>query len=145
MTARLQHFDRQLKTSLLILRNSVLKNKITQETTAVGLLYNDTLLWTDEKVELNGKRQKMLCIGSVYCLMVWTAGPCRGIWRGRWSKYKRGTWNRAFNRAVLLADMCIEMDASWYSSKCHDAGLKKKHRTEKTVLSLNIKEMFCTS
>ncbi len=41
-----------------------------------------------------------------------TAGPCRDLWRGRCSKYKRGTWNTAFNRAVLLADMCIEMDAS---------------------------------
>ncbi len=40
------------------------------------------------------------------------AGPCRDLWRGRCSKYKRGTWNTAFNRAVLLADMCIEMDAS---------------------------------
>ncbi len=59
--------------------------------------------------------------------------------------YKRGRWNTAFNRAVLLADMCIKMDASLYSSKCHDAGLKKKHRTEKTILSLNVKEMFCTS
>ncbi len=39
-------------------------------------------------------------------------GPCRDLWRGRCSKYKRGTWNTAFNRAVLLADMCIEMDAS---------------------------------
>ncbi len=25
---------------------------------------------------------------------------------------QRGTWNTAVNRAVLLADMCIEMDAS---------------------------------
>ncbi len=41
-----------------------------------------------------------------------TAGPCRELWRGRCSKYKRGTWNTAFNRAVLLADVCIEMDAS---------------------------------
>ncbi len=40
------------------------------------------------------------------------AGPCRDLWGGRCSKYKRGTWNTAFNRAVLLADMCIEMDAS---------------------------------
>ncbi len=40
------------------------------------------------------------------------SGPCRDLWRGRCSKYKRGTWNTAFNRAVLLADMCIEMDAS---------------------------------
>ncbi len=40
------------------------------------------------------------------------AGPCRDLWRGRCSKYERGTWNTAFNRAVLLADMCIEMDAS---------------------------------
>ncbi len=42
------------------------------------------------------------------------AGPCRDIWRGRFSKYKRGTWNMAFNRAVigLLADVCIKMDAS---------------------------------
>ncbi len=39
------------------------------------------------------------------------SGPCRDLWRGRCSKYKRGTWN-TFNRAVLLADMCIEMDAS---------------------------------
>ncbi len=30
----------------------------------------------------------------------------------------------------------------WYSSKCHDAGLKKKHRTEKTILSLNVKRHF---
>ncbi len=41
-----------------------------------------------------------------------TSGPCRDLWRGRCSKYKRGTWNTAFNRAVLLADMCIEVDAS---------------------------------
>ncbi len=40
------------------------------------------------------------------------AGPCRDLWRSRCSKYERGTWNTAFNRAVLLADMCIEMDAS---------------------------------
>ncbi len=40
------------------------------------------------------------------------SGPCRDLWRGRCSKYKRGTWNTAFNRVVLLADMCIEMDAS---------------------------------
>ncbi len=39
-------------------------------------------------------------------------GPCRDLWRGRCSKYKRGTWNTAFNRAVILADMCFEMDAS---------------------------------
>ncbi len=39
-------------------------------------------------------------------------GPCRDLWRGRCSKYKRGTWNMAFNRAVILADMCIEIDAS---------------------------------
>ncbi len=42
----------------------------------------------------------------------WWAGPCRDLWRGRCSKYKRGTWNTAFNSTVLLADMCIEMDAS---------------------------------
>ncbi len=40
------------------------------------------------------------------------AGPCRDLWRGRCSKYKRGTWNTAFNRAVLFADMWIEIDAS---------------------------------
>ncbi len=39
-------------------------------------------------------------------------GPCRDLWRGRCSKYKRVTWNTAFNRAVFFADMCIEMDAS---------------------------------
>ncbi len=39
------------------------------------------------------------------------AGPCRDLWGGRCSKYKRGTWNKAFNRAVLFADVCIEMDA----------------------------------
>ncbi len=33
----------------------------------------------------------------------------------------------------------------WYSSKCHEAGLKKKHRTEKTILSLNVKYIFCNS
>ncbi len=38
--------------------------------------------------------------------------PLGGGGGGRGSKYKRGTWNMAFNRAVLLADMCIEMDAS---------------------------------
>ncbi len=32
-----------------------------------------------------------------------------------------------------------------YSSTCHDAGLKKKHRTEKTILSLNVKDLFYTS
>ncbi len=34
-----------------------------------------------------------------------------------------------------------------HSSKCHDAGLKKKHRTEKIsvfILSLNVKNVFCT-
>ncbi len=31
---------------------------------------------------------------------------------GGCSKYKRGTWNKAFHRAVLFADVCIEMDAS---------------------------------
>ncbi len=67
--------------------------------------------------------------------------PCRVLWRGRCSKCKRGTWTMAFNRAVLLTDMCSEIDASWYSSKCHDAGLKQKHRTEKTILSLNVKEI----
>ncbi len=40
------------------------------------------------------------------------AGPCRDLWRGMCSKYKRGTWYTALNRAVLLADMCIEMDPS---------------------------------
>ncbi len=45
---------------------------------------------------------------TVYSL----SGPCSDLWRGRCSKYKRGTWNTAFNKAVLLADMCIEMDAS---------------------------------
>ncbi len=29
-----------------------------------------------------------------------TPGPCRDLWRGRCSKYKRGTWNKALNRAV---------------------------------------------
>jgi len=40
------------------------------------------------------------------------AGPCRDLWGGRCSKYNRGTWNKALNRAVLFADLCIEMDAS---------------------------------
>ncbi len=26
--------------------------------------------------------------------------------------YKRSTWNTAFNRAVLIADMCIKINAS---------------------------------
>ncbi len=46
--------------------------------------------------------------------------------------------------------MCIEMDASvlirqqmpW---RRFEKGLKKKHRTEKTMLSLNVKDIFCTS
>ncbi len=50
--------------------------------------------------------------GGFRCKEWSTAGPCRDLWRGRCSKYKRGTWNMAFNRAVLLADMSIEMDAS---------------------------------
>ncbi len=43
--------------------------------------------------------------------------------------------------------MCVSkwMLLYCYSSKCHDAGLKKKHRTEKTILSLNVKSIFCTS
>ncbi len=48
----------------------------------------------------------------IVALKLSAAGPCRDLLRGRCSKYKRGTWNTAFNRAVLLADMCIEMDAS---------------------------------
>ncbi len=53
------------------------------------------------------------CVGILhYFTLSILAGPCRDLWRGRCSKYKRGTWNTAFNRAVLLADMCIEMDAS---------------------------------
>ncbi len=46
------------------------------------------------------------------------SGPCRDLWRGRCSKYKRGTWNTAFNRAVLLADVyrngcfCIDTAAN---------------------------------
>ncbi len=49
---------------------------------------------------------------KVTIMVIRVAGSCRDLWRGRCSKYKRGTWNTAFNRAVLLADMCIEMDAS---------------------------------
>ncbi len=48
----------------------------------------------------------------IVALKLSAAGPCRDLLRGRCSKYKRGTWNTAFNRAVLLADMCIEMEAS---------------------------------
>ncbi len=44
---------------------------------------------------------------------IWSGtGPYRDLWRGRCSKYKRGTWNTPFNRAVLFADVCIKMDAS---------------------------------
>ncbi len=46
------------------------------------------------------------------CIVPSRAGPCRDLWRGRCSTYKRCTWYTAFNVAVLLADMCIEMDAS---------------------------------
>ncbi len=60
-------------------------------------------------------------------------GPCRDLWRGRCSKYKRGTWNKALNRAVqcivthsLLICVLMRMLLYWYSSKCHDAVLKKK-------------------
>ncbi len=49
--------------------------------------------------------------GQVFSIALLSAGPCRDHWRGRCSKYKRGTWNTAFNRAVLFADMCVEMDA----------------------------------
>ncbi len=48
----------------------------------------------------------------IVALKLSAAGPCRDLWRGRCSKYNRGTWKTAFNRAVLLADMCIEMEAS---------------------------------
>ncbi len=51
-------------------------------------------------------------VGRVVPMIHSAAGPCRDLWRGRCSKYKRGTCKTAFNRAVLLADMCIEMDAS---------------------------------
>lgn len=70
---------------ILMLRNSVKKNKITEEAPAVGLLYNDTLVWTDKKVELNGKRHRMLCIGSVLLphgldsLSGHFAGECKAI------------------------------------------------------------------
>ncbi len=57
------------------------------------------------------EREREWCVCVCVCVCV-CAGPCRDLWRGRCSKYKRGTWNTAFNRAVLLADMCIEMDAS---------------------------------
>ncbi len=36
----------------------------------------------------------------------------RAVQRPLEGQKERGTWNTAFNRAVLLADMCIEMDAS---------------------------------
>ncbi len=44
--------------------------------------------------------------GNGRCTPFCRAWPCRDLWRGRCSKYKRGTWNTAFNRAVLFADMC---------------------------------------
>ncbi len=47
--------------------------------------------------------------GSLHFVLT---GPRRDLRRGMCSKYKRGTWNTAFNRAVLLAYMCIKMDAS---------------------------------
>ncbi len=43
--------------------------------------------------------------------LLWVAGPCRDLWKDSYSKFNRGIWNTNFNRAVLLADMCIEMDA----------------------------------
>ncbi len=51
----------------------------------------------------------------------------------------------AFNRAVILADMCIEMDASVLIQQqiAMTQVWKKKHR--KTILSLNVKDIFCTS
>ncbi len=74
----------------------------------------------------------------------------KGAWQGRAEPFGgagaqsiKGAHGARFNRAVLLADMCIEwMLLYWYSSKFHDAGLKKKHRTEKTILSLNVKDIF---
>ncbi len=71
------------------------------------------------------------------------SGPCRDLWRGRCSKYKRGTWTRLLIGLCSLL-ICVSkwMLLYWYSSKCHDAGLKKKHRTEKTILSLNVKDIF---
>ncbi len=64
-------------------------------------------------------------------------GPCRDLWRGRCSKYKGA------HRTQLLIGLCSLlicvskwMLLYWYSSKCHDTGSKKKHRTEKTILSL---------
>ncbi len=47
--------------------------------------------------------QSVLGVVTVFAVKLLTqcaAGPCRDLWRGRCSKYKRGTWNKALNRAV---------------------------------------------
>ncbi len=54
----------------------------------------------------------------------------------------------AHGTGLLIGLCCLLICVSkwmllyWYSSKCHDAGLKKKHRTENTILSLNVKDIF---
>ncbi len=56
-------------------------------------------------------------------------------------KGAHGTW-LLIGLCSLLICVSKWMLLYWYSSKCHDAGLKKIHRTEKTILSLNVKDIF---
>ncbi len=56
-------------------------------------------------------------------------------------KGAHGTW-LLIGLCSLLICVSKWMLLYWYSSKCHDAGLKKIHRTEKTILSLNGKDIF---
>ncbi len=56
---------------------------------------------------------------------------------GMCSKCKSGTWNMAFNRVVLFADVCIDIDTAANAV----TQFEKRHRTE----SLNAKDIVCIS
>ncbi len=79
----------------------------------------------------------------IHCTTLLIPGPCRDLWRGRCSKYKRGTWNTAFNRAVLLADICIKMDASvLIQQQMPWRRFEKATQNRKYHFKFNVKDIF---
>ncbi len=89
---------------------------------------------------------RVFCCAGRLCPYALLSGPCRDLWRGRCSKYKRGTWNTlSIGLCCLLICVSTWMLLYWYSSKCHDAGLKRNTEQKRTILSLNVKDIFCTS
>ncbi len=82
--------------------------------------------------------------------LAWTKGILQGraeTFGGAGAQSIKGAHGARLLIGLCSLLICVSkwMLLYWYSSKCHDAGLKKKHRTEKTILSLNVKDIFCTS